>query len=281
MTTVTKEQLKAVMPKMKNPDLWAQLMNHLMPAYGVDTPERVAMFVAQCAHESMQFNVLEENLNYSKSALNRVFKKYFRTRDAGEYARKPEQIANVVYANRMGNGNTESGDGWRHRGRGIIQLTGYNNYKAFADSVDMSVSEAIQYVSSPSGAMESALWFWKTNDLNKFADKNDVRGATKRINGGYNGLDDRQKYWNKAHEVFVEGAPTHAPAKGAPAVSFGRSMGIGDRGDDVAEMQKALKISSDGIFGGQTHRAVKGFQRKSGLVVDGIAGPKTLSALYK
>jgi len=266
---VTEEEIRKI-SKSKNPKLWADLFNSLMPKYGIETEIQVKMFLAQTAHESLGFTVLEENLNYSKTQLNKVFGKYFKNsgRDAALYARKPELIANIVYADRMGNGDTDSGDGWKYRGRGLIQLTGKNNHTAFAKHVKMPVSESLEYLVTPAGAAESACWFWKENDLNKFADKGDFRGLTKRINGGLNGIKHRE-------ELYAHLKPQDSSTSASPSLSLQRSITIGDRGEDVKAVQKALGIVADGIYGPNTHRAIKKFQAKHGLVVDGIVGPIT------
>lgn len=155
---------------------------------------RLAHFLAQTAHESGGFRVIEENLNYSADGLTKIFPKYFKDKDPNDYARQPEKIANVVYASRMGNGDTASGDGYRFRGRGLIQLTGKANYSGFAADSGVSVDEAVKYLSTPQGAVESAAWFWHKNGLNKLADADDVTAVTKKINGGTIGLEDRQKH---------------------------------------------------------------------------------------
>jgi putative chitinase len=159
----------------------------------------MAAFLAQVAHESGGFNFVRENLNYSAAALNKVFKKYFPTlASAQPYARKPEKIANKVYANRMKNGPESSGDGWKFRGRGLIQLTGRDNYTKFAASIDKSIDEAIAYLETPEGAVASAGWFWDVNKLNVYCDENDFVGLTRRINGGTNGLADRRHHYDLA-----------------------------------------------------------------------------------
>lgn len=273
--TITGTLLGEMLPKCKKPDVWAPIMESLLDHYSFTTDDQVAAFIAQAAHESNSFNVTEENLYYSATGLNKTFAKYFKKagRDAKEYAKKPEAIANVVYANRMGNGDTESGDGYRYRGQGIIQLTGYNNHAAFAKAIGEDVEASTAYIATPAGAMESALWFWKENNLNKYV--SDFKRLTKAINGGYNGLTDRERH--HAHIRAVMGLDAH---QSAPPAS-GRALGIGDRGDDVKALQKALGIAPDGIFGGHTHRTLKAFQRVHGLVVDGVAGPKTQAQLYK
>jgi putative chitinase len=171
--------------------------------YGIDTPQRVAHFVAQCAHESGGFKFIKENLNYSAQGLMGTFRKYFPTVESAKpYERKPEMIANKVYANRMGNGDEASGDGWRYCGRGLIQLTGKDNYTFFAGSLGIPVEEAADYLATFEGAAQSACFFWEQNNLNRFADANDVKGLTRAINGGQIGLEDRIKHTNHALHVM-------------------------------------------------------------------------------
>lgn len=165
---------------------------------------RAAHFFAQCAHESGNFRTFSENLNYSASGLNKIFPKYFARagRDANQYHRKPEMIANVVYASRMGNGDTQSGDGWKFRGRGAIQLTGKNNYTAFSQWAKRPDVLTNPDIVSTELAFESALWFFESNNLWPICDKGfdnaTITQLTRRINGGTHGLEDRiqktQKY---------------------------------------------------------------------------------------
>lgn len=195
-----------------NPDshIWFIEMETMLPKYDIVTPERVIGFVTQCAHESGNFRVLEENLNYSADALNRVFSRYFGDppkRNAGEYARNPKKIANYVYMDEFRTkagalGNIQPGDGWLFRGRGLKQLTGRNNYTAFGKTVNMSAEEAAEYVGTKKGALESACWFWNTNNCNAFADNRDVEGLTRRINGGTIGLKDRIFRWEQAIKLL-------------------------------------------------------------------------------
>ena len=254
---------------------WYEAMCEILPLWSVDTIERVAGFVAQCGHESGGFRVLSENLNYSAKALNAIFPKYFRRagRDANQYHRQPEKIANVIYANRMDNGDTDSGDGWRFRGGGILQLTGRYNYTQFAKAVDMTPEEAVDYVRTKKGAIDSACWFWDTNNINKWCDDMDVVGATKRINGGTIGLDDRKKHY--LHAIDVLGGDFEEPE-----VDYNQTIRKGSRGPLVAEVQEKLDISpADGIFGPGTEKIGKHWQSSNGLVAAGIVGPKTLGKL--
>ena len=200
---ITTEQLNEIIPGNPYLDHWCEALNQILPEYGIDTPQRVASFLAQCAHESGGFKALKENLNYKAESLTKVFHKYFPTLElANQYAKQPEKIANRVYANRMGNGPEESGDGYRYCGRGLIQLTGHDNYQAFADSLEMDIEEVPSYLETFEGAIQSACWFWESNNLNAYADAGDILGMTKRINGGTIGLEDRQRHYQHALHVF-------------------------------------------------------------------------------
>ena len=210
---LTISQLRQLLPKNKYVEHWHDALSVLLPDYDIDTPRRVAAFIAQCAHESGGFNVLQENLNYKPQALRRLFSKYFPDDAiAGQYCAKPnkqEAIANRIYANRMGNGDESSGDGYRFRGRGLIQLTGRSNYQNFADSIEvdgrpLKIDEVPAYLETFEGAAQSACWFWETNNLNKWADEGDILTLTKRINGGTIGLEDRKKHYE--HALHVLGA---------------------------------------------------------------------------
>jgi putative chitinase len=201
----TEEKLAKIIPNAAyGVNVWFNELTELLPVFEITTVGRVAAFIAQTAHESGGYRALAENLNYSADGLNKIFPKYFVNagRDANQYARQPEKIANVVYANRMGNGTTESGDGWRYCGRGLLQLTGKQNYSNFATYAGVAVEEAPGYIETPRGAVHSACWFWYSNDLNTFADAGDFVGMTKRINGGTIGLDDRIKHYNEAVHIF-------------------------------------------------------------------------------
>jgi len=205
---LTLDQLKQLLPKNPYVQNWHNALSQLLPDYEIDTPQRIAAFIAQCAHESGNFMVLKENLNYRAATLRKIFPKYFPTDEmANQYASMPnkqEAIANLVYANRMGNGGPETGDGYRYCGRGLIQLTGKTNYTWFAASLGIQVEEAAEYLQTFEGAAQSACWFWETNNLNRFADVGDIRGLTRAINGGFIGLEDRIKHYE--HALHVLGA---------------------------------------------------------------------------
>lgn len=202
---LTKQQLKELLPKNPYIDQWHHALSQLLPDYEINTPQRIAAFIAQCAHESGNFIFLSENLNYKAESLMKIFGKYFKDIDTAKaYEKKPEKIANKIYADRMGNGNEASGDGYKYRGRGLIQLTGKTNYTWFAASLEISPEEAAQYTQTFEGAAQSACWFWETNKLNQYADSGDILTMTKRINGGIIGLEDRKKHY--AHALHVLGA---------------------------------------------------------------------------
>jgi putative chitinase len=203
---LTKEQLQQLLPKNQYIDQWYEVLSKLLPEYNINTSERIAAFIAQCSHESGGFTTLKENLNYRPETLRRIFPKYFPTDElAKAYCSMPnkqEAIANRVYANRMGNEDEQSGDGFKYCGRGLIQLTGKENYTWFASSLEMSPDEASEYLQTFEGAAQSACWFWETNNLNQYADSGDILTMTKRINGGTIGLEDRIKHYEHALEVL-------------------------------------------------------------------------------
>lgn len=205
---LTRDQLAQLIPGNPYLDNWYHALGLCLPDYDINTPKRVAAFIAQCAHESGGFKFLKENLNYRAASLRKVFPKYFPDDNiANQYASVPnkqEAIANRVYANRMGNGPEQSGDGWAFCGRGLIQLTGRNNYQAFADSIATPIEEIPAYLQTFEGAVQSACWFWETNKLNQWADAGDILTLTKRINGGTIGLEDRIKHYKHALHVMGE-----------------------------------------------------------------------------
>lgn len=201
---LTLEHLQQVIPKNQYVTYWHNALAQLLPQYEINTSERIAAFLAQCAHESGGFVFIKENLNYRWQSLRKVFPKYFSTDQlAQQYEKQPQNIANRVYANRMGNGPEESGDGWRFCGRGLIQVTGRDNYSWFAASLQISPEEASEYMETFEGAAQSACWFWESNNLNQWADKRDILTLTKRINGGTIGLEDRKKHYEHCLHVLA------------------------------------------------------------------------------
>jgi putative chitinase len=184
-------------------DKWVNALNETCEEFGIDSPYRIAGFISQTAHESAGFKFVSENLNYSAASLMRVWSTRFPTLEiAQRYAMNPEKIANRAYADRMGNGDEASGDGWKYRGRGLIQLTGKNNYVAYSMACDNEALQKPDIVAEPKYAAESAGWFWSVNRLNSVADTQDIVRMTKIINGGINGLDDRQMKYSKVMSYF-------------------------------------------------------------------------------
>ena len=274
---LTKDHIIHILHGNADAAAWADAAMEILPKYEINTPNRIAGFFAQCGHESMNFTVLSENLNYRTETLEKLFSKYFSKagRNAADYAKQPEKIANVIYANRMGNGDTASGEGFAFRGRGIVQLTGKDNYSAFALSIKMTLPDVIEYVQTKKGALESACWYWNSRNINAACDANDITKMTKLVNGGTIGLEDRLKHYTEALAVLGGAVPapiTHASA--IPGV-----LKKGSTGEAVKRMQAELGLEADGSFGPATETAVKKWQAANGLAADGIVGPKTLAKL--
>lgn len=214
MNVITKEILKAIMPNIEknilaNPnfkgytlDRIVGYLNKYAEEFGITTPLRQAHYLAQIAHECGEFRYTEENLNYSAEGLLKIFGKYFNKANVNAYARNPKRIASKVYANRMGNGNELSGDGWKYRGRGVIQLTGKENYAEYKKYCGFDVVADPDLICKPVGAIRSSMWFWRLNGLNILADKGEFVLITKRINNGTNGLKERKEYLQKALKEF-------------------------------------------------------------------------------
>jgi putative chitinase len=278
MSLITVGQLRAMIPTNKEVEAWCEELNKALPKYDITTDQRIAGFISQCAHESMDFNAMSENLNYREETLNKVFPRYFGPgkRNAAEYAKNPEKIANYVYMDEFRTsklGNTQPGDGWRFRGRGLKQLTGRDNYTRFAKDYGMTAEEAAVWVETKEGALASALWFWNTNKLNPVADTGNVAALTKKINGGDIGLADRQTRYARAMAAL--GGKVEAPTP----VTSGGTLRRGSKGEDVKRMQAKLALAADGDFGPGTEAALKKWQAANGLTADGVAGPKTLAKL--
>lgn len=201
-----KAQLMSIMPAARDQDIerYIEALNTQLPRYKINTPLRMAHFIAQIAHESGSFKYQCENLSYSAKALRSVFSKYFDSDEMAErYARKPQEIANVVYANRMGNGNTVSGDGWRYRGRGLIKLTGRENYANCAAFIDYDCVEDPDLLSDdPQVAVAAACWCWHSRQLNDIADRDDLKRITAKINRGSHGLESRKGFYERARQVL-------------------------------------------------------------------------------
>lgn len=168
-----------------------------------DGPRRAPMFIAQTGEESNEYRDFIENLNYSWEALLHIFPSHFSSQeDAMNYNRQPERIANRIYANRLGNGDEASGDGWKYRGRGFIQITGMNNYEICGEALGVDLVSNPDYLSTLPGAVDSAVWYWNSRDISKFADADDVRECTRLINGGLMGLNFRQSSYDLAKQLL-------------------------------------------------------------------------------
>lgn len=199
---ITRDVLTELGVSPANADRHLDRLNESMGQHAIDTPLRISHFLAQVAHESMLLKAVSENLNYSAEALLRVFGKYFSSQEmASGYARKPERIANRVYANRMGNGPESSGDGFRYRGRGLVQLTGKNNYRSFSQWISADCVADPDRVATGFAAC-SAVFYWDSNGLNALADTDNLKLITKRVNGGLNGYDDRRNLLVKAKRAL-------------------------------------------------------------------------------
>lgn len=201
------ETLTAMVPRMRKPNDWFLVLNGVLPVYGITNKRRVAAWVAQCGHESQDFNTLVENLNYSAEGLVRTWPRHFpNLQFAQQYHRRPEAIANRAYRNRMGNGSEESGDGWKYRGRGLIMITGKNNYgRCSRELFDSDVLlEHPELLEQPMYATHSACWYWDTNNLNDLADRREITNMSRVINGGTIGLKDRIERYNHCMKVLDE-----------------------------------------------------------------------------
>jgi len=198
----TPEQLAQIIPGNPYVAEWYAALSRILPDYEINTVPRVAAFLAQCAHESANFTALKENLNYTAASLTRVWPSRFPAGIAEQYAHNQEKIANRAYCDRMGNGPEASGDGWRYAGKGLIQLTGRDNYSRFAESIQTPVEEVAEYLQTFEGAVQSAAWFWESNNLNQWADAGDILTLTKRINGGTIGLEERTRHYQHACHVL-------------------------------------------------------------------------------
>ncbi len=184
-------------------EAWLPYMTAAMAHFSITTPSRMAAFVAQVSHESARLTQIEENLDYSAAALLDVFEEHFMPSQAQRYARKPEAIANRVYADRMGNRDEASGDGWMYRGRGLIQITGKDNYRACGEGIGLPLVLKPEMLLLKSNAAMSAAWYWSAHGCNELADRGDFSGITRAINGGLNGEADRLALLAKSQAVFA------------------------------------------------------------------------------
>ena len=286
MSLITEAQLAAMIPTNKEVGEWCAALNEMLPKYGITTDKRIASFVSQCAHESADFKILQENLNYKEATLLKVFPRYFGPgkENAAEYAGKPEKIANYVYMDKNRSkggalGNVKEGDGWLFSGKGLKQVTGRSNTTAFGKTVGKTAEEAAVYLLTKKGALESALWFWGSRNLNEFADTGDVTRLTKIINGGNIGLADRQARYAKAMAALGGKISAAAPVNPQITDAVTQVLRKGSKGALVKKLQAALNVGADGDFGQGTENALKKWQARNGLTADGVAGPKTLAKL--
>ena len=197
---VTAEQLI----KLKIDPKWVDPLNETFARFDISNPIRQAAFIGQCGHECGNFRILEENLNYKAATLMKLWSKRFPTLEiANQYAGNPKKIANMVYANRMGNRDESSGDGYRFRGRGCIQTTGHANYYHAGQALGVDFVMDPDLVASPKYAALTAGFFWSTHGLNELADKQDHKSITKRINGGFIGLAEREEHTRMALAVLT------------------------------------------------------------------------------
>ena len=276
---LTKEKIVHLLHGNPEADAWADAAMEILPKYEITTANRIAGFFAQVGHESSGLKTLEENLFYRAETLDKIFPKYFKNagRNAAEYAKQPEKIANIVYASRMGNGDTASGDGYKFRGRGAIQLTGRENYTNFGKTIGLTAEQVIDYVQTKKGALESACWYWKSRNINAACDASDIVKMTKLVNGGTIGLEDRRKHYNEA--LAILGGAVAAVVNSQITDAVTQTLRKGSKGDLVKKLQAALNIGADGDFGQGTENALKKWQDRNGLTADGVAGPKTLAKL--
>ena len=258
-------------------DEWHAALVDILPKWKITSVNRVAAFMAQTCHESGNYKNLEENLNYGWEGLRKTFGRYFPTDAlAKQYERQPEKIANRVYddANRVNKmGNTAPGDGWKYRGRGIIQLTGKNNYLAFAADMGMTLDQVVEYVQTKKGAIESAAWFWSKRNINTPADSGDIDKVSTLVNGGSIGLSERRENYKK--DLTILGSTPAAQ----PITETATVLKRGSSGPDVIKLQQALGVKADGSFGPGTETALKQWQTGSGLPATGVADATTFKKI--
>lgn len=280
---ITLEQFKQMIPLNTEPEQWYEVCIKLFPAYSINTTNRIAGFMAQTGAESSDFKLLVENMNYSIAGLLKTFPSYFTTQTAKDYARNPQKIANWVYddANRKNKlGNIHSGDGWRFRGHGILQITGRYNFEEFGKSVNMTAEQAIDYIQTKEGAVTSALWIWKTKNINASCDADDIVLMSEKVNGGTIGLAGRKTRYATNKNILgvivasTTPSPTIKPSASLSAPVTGRILGRGSRGDDVKAIQGVFNLIPDGIFGIGTEEKVRSWQMINKTMVTGKVTPE-------
>lgn len=293
MATVnlTVSQLAKILPRNNQIAEWHKALIAVLPRYQIDTPQRVAAFLAQTAHESAEYTVLEENLYYSAAQLVKTWPKRFNRALAAQVAKQPRRIAEIAYGGRMG--NMQPNDGYLFRGQGIIQLTGRDNFTRFGQTLNRTAEQAIEYIQTKQGAVEAAAWFWRVNNLNKWADAGDVDGLSDAINigrktaryGDAHGFEDRKRRYDAALELILNKpaaprdttvvAPTPpkvnpiVPPTTTNVVPGARPLRQGAKGELVRKVQEALNVEADGDYGPNTKDAVNAWQESQGVKVTG------------
>lgn len=203
----TQDKLQEMLPANREVDQWFPILANHLDFYQINTVQRAAAWIAQCAHESLDFTATHENLNYRAETLMKVWPHLFPDEaTAQQYGGNAEAIANRAYANRMGNGGEESGDGYRFRGRGIVQITGHDNYRACSQAVfgDDRLLQSPDWMETKEGCVVGACWFWTAHGLNDWADADNIKEITHRINGGFIGLEDRQAKYNNFCNILAD-----------------------------------------------------------------------------
>ena len=197
------ENLEKIIPNaIYGPRSWCTELNDLLPKYKIDTFEKVAAFLAQTSYESLGYTVLKENASYSASTLKGLWPRLFNDSNASAYAGHADFITNRIYANRMGNKGEESGDGYKYRGRGLIHITGKDNYTKFAQHAGMAADESLEYIQTPHGAVHAACWIWKSCDLNLYAEREDIIGISNRLTKGMIGVEAKETNFKKIKEIL-------------------------------------------------------------------------------
>ena len=276
---LTADQLAKILPANKQIAEWHKALSAILPRYNINTEKRIAAFLAQTGHESLDFTVLEENLNYRASQLVKVWPKRFTPALAAQVVGDKRRIAEIAYSGRMG--NMQPGDGFLFRGQGIIQLTGRDNFTRFGQTINRTAEQALEYVLTKQGAVEAAAWFWTTNNLNKWVDANDLDGLSDAINigrktakiGDAHGYADRKARFERALNVLDGSTPSKVVAPAAPtppsltpvaSTVVARPLRRGSKGDIIKQVQVALGLEADGEYGPKTEQAVRDWQMANG-----------------
>ena len=200
----TQDQLQQFLPNNEHVPHWFEALAKVLPDYAITTPQRVASFLGETYVESAGYTAIQENLNYKAESLCKVWPSHFTPDIADQYAHNPEAIANRAYANRMGNGDEASGDGWKFCGRGLIQLTGRANYTAFGQSINSTPEEVSEFLQTFEGCVQSACWFWEANNLNQYADQGAIDHESRIVNGGTLGLQERRAAYERALQILSQ-----------------------------------------------------------------------------